>query len=85
MVSTIIWKYDFKYGFVDFPVLIGKNYDMWLIKIEMMLKARDVWEHVRVGLLEPKDDEEERVSTNAYREWLRINKKKNAYELQLIQ
>lgn len=47
MVFTIIWRYDFKYGFVEFPlttlVLIGKNYDMWFIKMEMMLKARNVW------------------------------------------
>ena len=28
----------------------GKDYNMWAIKMETMLKAHDVWDHVKYGL-----------------------------------
>ena len=50
------------------PSFNGKYYDMWGIKIETMLKAHDVWDHVKHGFAEPQDDAEERALNNAERE-----------------
>ena len=58
---------------------------MWAIKMETMLKAHDVWDHVKYGFAEPKDDAEERTLSNAEREQWKKDKRKNAQALLLIQ
>ena len=59
------------------PSFNGKDYDMWAIKMETMLKAHDVWDHVKYGFGEPKDDAEERALSNAEREEWKKDKRKN--------
>ena len=50
------------------PSFTGKDYDVWAIKMETMLKAHDVWDHVKFGFAKPQDDAEERALNNAERE-----------------
>ena len=67
------------------PSFNGKDYDMWALKMETMLKAHDVWDHVKYGFAEPKDDVEERALSNVEREQWKKDKRKNAQALLLIQ
>lgn len=50
------------------PFFNGKDYDVWAIKMENMLKAHDVWDHVKYGFAEPQDEAEERALSNVERE-----------------
>ena len=67
------------------PSFNGKDYDMWAIKMETMLKAHDVWDHVKYGFAEPQDEAEERALSDTKREQWKKDKQKNAQALLLIQ
>ena len=47
------------------PSFKGKYYDVWVIKMETMLKLHDVWDHVKFGFTEPHNDAEEKALSNA--------------------
>ena len=67
------------------PILTGKNYEEWAIKMRTLLRSHDVWELVAHGYVEPTNLEAKQALTNAQREKLRINRKKDAKALSLIQ
>ena len=67
------------------PSFTGKDYDVWAIKMENMLKAHYVWDHVKYGFVEPQDDAEEWALSNADKEKWKKDKQKNAQALLLIQ
>ena len=49
-----------------------------------MLKAHDVWDHVKFGFAEPQNDAEEQALSNVEREQWKKDKRKNAKMLLLI-
>lgn len=69
----------------QFPPFTGKDYDVWAIKMTTTLQTHDVWDYVKFGFLEPKNEEEEQGLSNTEREQWKKDKKKNAHALQLIQ
>ena len=67
------------------PSFTGKDYDVWVIKMETMLKVHDVWDNVKFGFAEPQNDAEERALSNADREQWKKDKRKYEKALLLIQ
>lgn len=44
---------DFIKSLAKVIVVHRKNYDMWVIKMKMMLKVHDVWDYIGIGFLGP--------------------------------
>ena len=63
------------------PQFNGKNYDYWAITMNTMFSSQDIWELVENGFQEPADAIAYNALTQAKRDVLRDNKKKESKSL----
>ena len=68
-------------GNVQLPQFNGKNYDYWAITMRAMFVSQDLWELVEDGFEEPVDENEFNDLTQAGKDLLKSNKKKNSRSL----
>jgi len=59
----------------------GKNYDYWAITMRALFASQDLWELVEYGFEEPTNEEEFNGLTQAEKELLKSNKKKDSKAL----
>ena len=71
-------------GNIHLPLFNGKNYDYWLITMRALFVSQDLWEFVEDGFEEPANEEEFDDLTQAKREMLKRNKKKDSKALFLL-
>jgi hypothetical protein len=67
------------------PQFDGKNYDVWCIKMKTIFCSQELWELVENGFPEPADQVAFNALTQAERNTLKENKKKDAKALYFIQ
>ena len=63
------------------PQFNGKNYDYWAITMRALFASQDIWELVEYGFEEPATEEEFIGLTQAEKELLKSNKKKDSKAL----
>ena len=63
------------------PQFNGKNYDYWAITMKTVFVSHDLWELVEYGFEEPANEEEFIGLTQAEKELLKSNKKKDSKAL----
>eukprot|EP00253_Pinus_taeda_P020908 PITA_20908 len=63
------------------PRFNGKNYDYWAITMRVLFASQDLWELVQDGFEEPIDDNEFNRLTQAEKDLLKSNKKKDSKAL----
>ena len=68
-------------GSVHLPQFNGKNYDYWSITMKALFTSQELWELVEDGFEEPANEAEFFLLTQAERELLKNNKKKDAKAL----
>ena len=66
------------------PQFNGKNYDYWAITMRAFLASQDSWEFVEDGFEEPADENEFNNLTQAEKELLKSNKKKDSKALYFL-
>ena len=59
----------------------GKNYDYWAITMRALLASQDLWELVECGFEEPADENEFNRLTQAEKDLLKSNRKKDSKAL----
>lgn len=67
------------------PLLTGKNYEFWAVKIKTLFCSQDVWDFVENGFVEPVDQAAYQALTQAKKDELKEKKKKDAKALFFIQ
>src|ERR1700733_7340026 len=65
----------------QFPQFTGKNYDYWAITMKAMFACQDLWEIVQDGFEEPTDENEFNRLTQAEKDLLKSNRKKDSKAL----
>ena len=68
-------------GNVHLPQFNGKNYDYWSITMRALFVSQELWELVEDGFEEPANEVEFLLLTQAERESLKNNRKKDAKAL----
>ena len=63
------------------PQFNGKNYDYWEITMKALLASQDLWEFVEDGFEELADENEFNNLTQAEKDLLKSNKKKDSKAL----
>eukprot|EP00253_Pinus_taeda_P006913 PITA_06913 len=63
------------------PQLNGKNYDYWAITMRALFASQDLWELVEYGFEEPADENEFNRLTQAEKDLLKRNRKKDSKAL----
>eukprot|EP00253_Pinus_taeda_P033983 PITA_33983 len=63
------------------PQLNGKNYDYWAITMRALFSSQDLWELVEYGFEEPADENEFNRLTQAEKDLLKSNRKKDSKAL----
>ena len=71
-------------GNIHLPLFNGKNYDYWSITMRALFTSQDLWEFVEDGFEEPADEEEFEDLTQAEKELLKRNRKKDSKALFLL-
>ena len=71
-------------GNIHLPMFNGRNYDYWSITMRALFVSQDLWEFVEDGFEEPANEEEFEDLTQAERELLKSNKKKDSKALFLL-
>ena len=71
-------------GNIHLPMFNGKNYDYWSITMRALFVSKELWELVEDGFEEPANEEEFEDLTQAERELLKSNKKKDSKALFLL-
>jgi len=66
------------------PQFNGKNYDYWAITMRALLASQDLWEFVEDGFEEPADENEFNNLTQAEKDLLKSNKKKDSKSLYFL-
>ena len=66
------------------PQFNGKNYDYWAITMRALLASQDLWEFFEDGFEEPTDEDEFNNLTQAEKELLKRNKKKDSKALYFL-
>eukprot|EP00253_Pinus_taeda_P009481 PITA_09481 len=74
--STIMGIFD-----TQLPLFNGKNYDYWAITMRALFASQDLWEFVEDGFEEPTDENEFNNLTQAQKDLLKSNKKKDSKAL----
>ena len=64
------------------PIFSGENFDFWCVKMKTLLESNDLWEYVEEGFDDPEDAS---GLMEAEKQQLKLNKRKNARALSLIQ
>jgi transposase InsO family protein len=67
------------------PIFNGKNYDYWSIKMKTLFCSQDVWDLVENGFPEPADQQAYQALSQAEKDLLKENKKKDSKALFFIQ
>jgi hypothetical protein len=75
--NTIMWQ--------KVPQFDGENYDVWCIMMKTILCSQELWELVENGFPEPADQVALNALTQADRNTLKENKKKDVKALYFIQ
>eukprot|EP00253_Pinus_taeda_P009497 PITA_09497 len=65
----------------QFPQFNGKNYDYWAITMRALFSCQDLWELVQDGFEEPLDENELNRLTQAEKDLLKSNRKKDSKAL----
>ena len=60
------------------PQFNGKNYDYWAITMKALFACQDLWELVEDGFEEPADENEFNRLTQAEKDLLKSNRKKDS-------
>ena len=68
-------------GNVQLPQFNGKNYDYWAITMRALFVSQDLWELVEDGFVEPVDEQAFNALTQAEKDLLKNNRKKDAKAL----
>ena len=68
-------------GNVQLPQFNGKNYDCWAITMRALFVSQDLWEFVEDGFVEPADEQAFNALTQAEKDLLKNNRKKDAKAL----
>ena len=68
-------------GNAQLPQFNGKNYDYWAITMRVLFSSQDLWELVDDGFEEPVDENEFNALTQAKKDLLKSNKKKDSKAL----
>eukprot|EP00253_Pinus_taeda_P018693 PITA_18693 len=76
MASTSVGMFN-----TQLPQFNGKNYDYWDITMKVVFASQDLWEFVEYGFEEPANEEEFNELTQAEKELLKSNKKKDSKAL----
>ena len=71
-------------GNIHLPQFNGKNYDYWSITMRDLFTSQDLWEFVEDGFEEPADKEEFDDLTQAEKDLLKSNRKKDSKDLFLL-
>ena len=71
-------------GNVQLPQFNGKNYDYWAITMRALFVSQDLWELVEDGFVEPVDEQAFNALTQAEKDILKSNRKKDAKALFLL-
>ena len=71
-------------GNVQLPQFNGKNYDYWAITMRALFVSQDLWELVEDGFVEPADEQTFNVLTQAEKDVLKNNRKKDSKALFLL-
>ena len=71
-------------GNIHLPLFNGKNYDYLSITMRALFLSQDLWEFFEDGFEEPANEEEFDDLTQAEREMLKSNKKKDSKSLFLL-
>eukprot|EP00253_Pinus_taeda_P003326 PITA_03326 len=66
------------------PQFNGKNYEYWAITMRALFASQDLWEFVEDGFEEPTDEDEFNNLTQAEKELLKSNKKKDSKALYFL-
>jgi len=67
------------------PIFNGKNYDYWSIRMKTLFCSQDVWDLVENGFPEPADQQAYQALSQAEKDLLKENKKKDSKALFFIQ
>ena len=67
------------------PQFNGKNYEYWSIKMKTLFCSQELWDLVENGFVEPLDQAAYNFLSQAQKDLLKENKKKDAKALFLIQ
>jgi len=65
----------------QFPLFNGKNYHYWEITMRALFSSQDLWELVEFGFEEPANEDEFNGLTQAEKELLKRNRKKDSKSL----
>ena len=68
-------------GNIHLPQFNGKNYDYWSITMRALFVSQDLWEFFEDAFEEPVDELEFNMLTQAEKEIMKSNKKKDAKAL----
>ena len=64
-------------GSLQTPILIGKNYEYWYLTMKSLFIVQDVWDIVKHGYAEPTDMKAYNNLTQAEKDVLREQRKKD--------
>ena len=67
------------------PQFKGENYDFWSIKMKTLFSSQDLWDLIEIGYPVPVDQDTYTTWTQAQKDQLKDNKKKDSKALFLIQ
>ena len=68
-------------GNTQLPQFNGKNYDYWAITMRNLFASQDLWEFVEDGFDEPVDEQAFNALTQAEKDLLKSNRKKDSKAL----
>ena len=71
-------------GNTQLPQFNEKNYDYWAITMRALFASQDLWELVEDGFEEPENENEFSDLTQAEKELLKSNKKKDSRALYFL-
>ena len=66
---------------MQLPLFDGKNYDYWAITMKALFASQDLWEIVEDGFEQPADENEFNRLTQAKKDLLKSNRKKDSKAL----
>ena len=63
------------------PIFMGKNYEYWSLTMKALFRGQDVWEIIQSGYAEPTDHATYNYLTQAEKDALREQRKKDGNAL----
>ena len=80
-IKKITSTYGAQISSLQTPIFSRKNYDYWSLKIKALFRGQDVWEIVQNGYTEPTDRAAYNNLTQAEKDSLREQRKKDGKDL----